>query len=45
MHAGELPTLSIVAWNLGQGGATGRTFAPGATDLRAATGRALFTVR
>jgi len=28
---------SPVRWDLGQGGAAGRTFAPGATDLRAAT--------
>ena len=33
LHAGELPTLYIVGWDLGQGGATGRTFAPGATVL------------
>jgi len=35
MHAGELPTL-LVGWDFGQGGAAGRTFVPGATDLGAA---------
>ena len=28
---------SALSWNLGKGGATGRTFSPGATDPRAAT--------
>ena len=37
-HAGELPTLQV-GWDrhLGQGGAAGPTFAPGATDPGAAT--------
>ena len=34
---------SLVGWDLGQGGAAGRTFAPGATDLRDATGSILCT--
>ena len=36
---------SLVSWDLQQGGATGRTFAPGATDPRAATGFAILKVR
>ena len=37
IHAVELPTF-LVSWDLVQGEAAGRTFAPGATDPRAATG-------
>ena len=36
---------SLVGWDLGQGGMSGRTFAPGATDLRIATATVTFIIR
>jgi len=36
---------SLVAWNLGQGGATGQTFAPGATHPRATTDPCSYTAK
>ena len=41
-HAGVGAVHTLVGWDLGQGGAARRTFAPGATDLRATTEQSPF---